>query len=84
MKTKLALVSGAVGALIILGGWCWYALAIPEQTLADEGRCAQSMRIKAIDTTRHLLGHKTSSEIETNLLKPYSALQAPPKFSCAG
>ena len=83
MKTKLALVSGIVGALIILSGWCWYSLAIPDQTLANEGRCSQSVRIQAIDATRHLFGRKTSSEVETDLLKQYAPLQAPAKFACA-
>jgi hypothetical protein len=80
---KTAIRSSIAVALCIIGVWCWYALNVPDQTLADQGRCSQSVRVKAIDATRYLFGHKTSSEIDADNLKQYSnPLQAPPKFAC--
>lgn len=80
---KIVVLSGAV-LLLIAGGWVWYALSIPEQTLADEGRCVQPMRVKAVNATRHLLGAKTSSEIDESRPNFHEdVLRSGAKYSCA-
>ena len=85
---KISFIVGAVALLLMAGGWCWYALGISDEALANQGKCSQTARIKAIDATRRIFGRKTSTEMDADMMKQYSEqypnpLQAGAIFSCA-
>lgn len=83
MKMRVIIGICIVALLLAAGVWCTYALTYSDQMLADQGRCHQSIRIKAINTTRHLFGRKTGADIDADSLKQYSdPLQVPARFAC--
>ena len=71
--------------LLMISGWCLYAFSIPARTLATQGLCEYSMRVRLIDITRHLLGAQTSAQINADRTHQYrdNGLLEPVGFGCA-
>ena len=54
MKAKTTIVIFVAVLLLAASGWYAYAITYPAQTLANQGRCEESIGIKLINTTRRL------------------------------